>query len=145
MDNSSLKKYLEEPEKYIPYGFYCYNDNGVCPFWESKKGEYPDQEDGYCHYLNKSDWDLNEIKQYDYILTKSQNKDLVGKTVAEVFGFSSDENIDSVSGKKVHFGLSLIWDQCKECNINNSVDDEYLEHITVKNEPLNTEKESINE
>lgn len=107
---------MEEPEKHIPFGFYCYNKDGKCIFWESKKGEYPSQEDGYCHYLGKSDWELNEEKQHTFVVSRSKNKDLEGKTVAEIMGPNDD--IDSVSGKVMHFGLSLLWDQCKECSIN---------------------------
>ena len=74
------KKYTEKeaidaiPEKTV----YCYtrdknNKCILCPFWEHIKDK-EEQEDGYCHYLNRGDWELP--------------------------------------------GLGLLWDQVKECNIN---------------------------
>jgi len=106
---SKLKEYLKEPEKYIPYGYYCDN----CPFWDLLSEElYPYQENGYCHYLKKSDWDLNEER--DLIVIQSKNKEEIGKKVKEIF----KEEIDQKSNKKTHFPASLLWDECKECNIN---------------------------
>jgi hypothetical protein len=106
---------FELPEKHIPYGDYCFvNAHEVCPFWTQKVGEYPPNEDGYCHFLNKSDWDLNE--GCDPIIKKSPNKSVEGKKFSEVYG--QIDEIDPISGKKVHFGFSLLWDQCKECGIN---------------------------
>ena len=58
--------------KLIPKGMYCYDKDGICPFWRKNK-LYPEQLDGYCHLLKKGDW---EIKG------------------------------------------GLLWDQCKECEIN---------------------------
>lgn len=104
---------LATPEKYIPQGLYCYHHE-VCPFWDSKKGEYPDQEDGYCHFLAKSDWDINEESKDKTVIVTSQNKS-EETTFSEIYG---DEDIDVVSGKVIHFPLSLLWDQCKECDIN---------------------------
>lgn len=63
----------ESKESKIPKGPYCYDDRGLCPFWEKRKDK-PYQEDGYCHYLNFGDWE------------------------SETF--------------------SLLWDQVKECGIN---------------------------
>ena len=124
MKKSDLKKYLENPEKHIPDGFYCYNKDGKCVFWERKLGEFPSQEDGYCHYLGKSDWELNEERQHTFVIGGNQNEELNGKTVAEVFEEPTDDDIDPISGKVIHFGLSLLWDQCKECHINDKFEDE---------------------
>jgi hypothetical protein len=43
----------------IPYGCYCYDENGTCPYWDSdpSKGE---QRYGYCHCLGVGDWEDNE-------------------------------------------------------------------------------------
>lgn len=41
----------------IPKGCYCYDENGLCPHWE-KRHDKPEQENGYCHYLQKGDWDF---------------------------------------------------------------------------------------
>jgi len=57
----------------IPEGIYCYNEEGVCPYWSLVKDK-PYQENGYCSYLKLGDWEIE--------------------------------------------GLSLLWDQCKECNEN---------------------------
>ena len=40
----------------IPKGMYCYDDNGYCPYWSEDKS-LPEQENGYCAYLHKSDHD----------------------------------------------------------------------------------------
>ncbi len=112
---------LESPEKYIPYGMYCYDAgrNDKCPFWESKKGEFPHQEDGYCHFMNVSDWELNE--EYEgrgTIVYAKDNDEIVGKTIAELTA-DDEDTFCPISGKKEHFPTSLLWDQCKECGINN--------------------------
>lgn len=65
-------------ENAIPKGPYCYDDRGLCPFWEKREGK-PSQEDGYCHYLNFGDWESET--------------------------------------------LSLLWDQVKECGINDDFDE----------------------
>lgn len=61
----------------IPEGIYCYTHvKGkfvACPYWSLRKDK-PKQENGYCAYLGKGDWESDD------------------------------------------FGL--LWDQCKECNIN---------------------------
>jgi hypothetical protein len=59
-------------EELIPQGLYCYDENGKCPFWW-KDIDKPEQENGYCLYMKKGDWDL---------------------------------------------GGGLLWDQCKECGVN---------------------------
>ena len=115
----SMTKKLETPEKHIPFGHYCYENsrNEPCPFWDSKPEVYPNHEDGYCHYLNKSDWDLNEEGGGSKIIFVGDDGDqsIVGETMEEVFG---DDEIDQRTGKKIHFTTSLMWDQVKECGIN---------------------------
>jgi hypothetical protein len=65
------KKYFENPEKYIPKGFYCYEfmrkkgylKNGLplfklvnrCPFLDFDP-EKEEQNNGYCHFLEIGDW-----------------------------------------------------------------------------------------
>ena len=71
------EKYFINPEEYIPNGFYCYNGNNLCPFWDIDKSK-PKQNNGYCHYLKHADW------EQEYI--------------------------------------SLIWDKCKECDVNIDID-----------------------
>ena len=116
---------LEIPEKHIPFGKYCYEntDDGKCPFWERKSDEYPEYEDGYCHYLHKSDWDLNEENANGNIIhdISCMNNPLTDQTIEETFG--ADE-VDERTGKITHFPSSLIWDQVKECNVNMREPDE---------------------
>lgn len=37
---NNIEKYMIDPEKYIPKGIYCYDDNGKCPFWSIDKDKY---------------------------------------------------------------------------------------------------------
>lgn len=81
-------------EKNIPSGQYCYDVNGICPYW-SIDDNLPYQYNGYCSYLDKNDIEIN------------------GESVL----------IDVKTGKvenPLELGLpfSLLWDQCKECRIN---------------------------
>jgi hypothetical protein len=63
----------KEMEKRIPKGTYCYDENGLCPWW-SRNDDQPDQENGHCAYLEEGDWE--------------------------------------------NPGLGLLWDQVKECGVN---------------------------
>ena len=38
----------------IPLGDYCYDENGRCPYWSLV--ETPDEEEGYCAFLDEYDW-----------------------------------------------------------------------------------------
>jgi len=125
---------LETPEKYIPHGDYCYYNDANCPFWELKSGEYPPQEDGYCHYLHESDWDYNERSEAKIVYAK--NPDLVGTQVNDVF----DHEIDPISGKKTHFPISLLFDQVKSCNVNM---DDYDDTIIIQYDSNTGEKKEI--
>ena len=80
-------------ESVIPFGCYCYNAKGVCPYLGIKE-DRPEQYNGCCEFLNK--WDLELEKEKIY-------KDELG---LEVFG------------NELPFPNSLLWDQCKECGIN---------------------------
>ena len=84
----------------IPKGGYCYDENGICPYWSIRfppeinakinDGEYKTYQEiealndsqscGYCSFLDL--WDWNEG--------------------------------------------TLLWDQCKECNINDDDDSLYI-------------------
>ena len=72
----------------------------TCPYWEkdSTKDKY---ESGYCHYIEKGDWDLNREK-----LWKDPRS---GKT----------STAEEWSGY-----FSILWDQCKECYENMGEEDE---------------------
>ena len=45
----------------IPGGYYCHFSDmkKVCRYWSSKD-DLPYRENGYCSFLRKSDWDINE-------------------------------------------------------------------------------------
>jgi len=57
----------------IPVGIYCYDDKGLCEYWELRPDK-PPQMNGYCRFLKEGDWESRR------------------------------------------FGL--LWDQCKECGVN---------------------------
>ena len=78
----------------IPYGFYCYNVKGKCPYWSIKE-DRPEQYNGWCDYLRKGDLELER----EMVL-----RDMDGAN--EAFG------------NQLPFPVSLLWDQCKECNVN---------------------------
>ena len=82
----------------IPRGYYCHDSkdrNKICPYWRLDAIHIEEQENGYCEYLEKSDWDLNE-EEGDIEWTKSDGEKFV--TPAH----------DMV--------VSLLWDKVKECN-----------------------------
>lgn len=123
-------EYLEMPEKYIPHGDYCYAEQ-KCPFWDMKPGEYPEQEDGYCYLLGMSDWELNEFytSSNKVFVVQDGKTELVEDPTAELVG----DEIDPVSGLKMHFPYSLLWDQCKECNYNRDyLEDHEMVQVEVK-------------
>jgi len=104
MINKNKFKHLskEEKEKMIVKGIYCHDENGTCPFWDMDS-ELPYQANGYCHYLEKGDFEIDsEMEVADWhtnkILTKQERNELP-------------------------FLMSLLWDQCKECNINDDDED----------------------
>ena len=83
-------------ESLIPEGVYCYEILGPgsspgslhvknCPYWDRDDAQLS-QEDGYCHFLERSDWEDT--------------------------------------------GMGMLWDQCKECGINNALEDDELEGST---------------
>jgi hypothetical protein len=86
----------------IPAGCYCYDEKGKCPYW-SKVNNLPEQENGYCSYLGYNDYDRNtdigEIKwegQHGPVYTAPHD-----------------------------IPISLLWDQVKQCGINDDEDLNY--------------------
>ncbi len=96
---------MKKNRKLIPKGLYCYHVDKVsrngfripCPYWKLDTIHTDKQENGYCEYLKKSDWDINEE-------------------------YGDVEWIKSTGEKHVtyphEFPMSLLWDQCKMCGIN---------------------------
>lgn len=46
---------IAQAQALIPDGPYCYSKEGTCPFWD-KISHFPDQENGYCHFLKSGDF-----------------------------------------------------------------------------------------
>lgn len=90
----------------IPKGLYCYDKNGDCPYWSLNVYHEP-QYNGYCAFMEKGDWDLNKEKSW-----RVMYKD--GKIIPDA---------ELQSGEELGIPLSLLWDQCKECGINEEEDD----------------------
>lgn len=105
----------EEKEKLIPKGMYCYDKNGNCPLWDCDE-ELPNQMNGYCHYLEKGDMTLTD----------------------EAVVTDNDGNVLTDEQKwELPFGFGLLWDQCKECDLNDYTDEEYEEMEKEYRENLN--------
>ena len=49
-----IKKMKDQSK--IPKGFYCYDTNGVCPYWSINKNKSY-QNNGYCSYLKQGGWE----------------------------------------------------------------------------------------
>lgn len=92
-------KYTKEQLSKIPPSYYCesFDNRLTCPYWSIKK-DLPEQENGYCSLLGKSDWDINEERG------KLEWKNKQGKIVKIT--------------KPHEICVSLLWDKCKECDLN---------------------------
>ena len=101
-----MKKKIRKDKRKIPKGYYCYDHLelnkktgkfkivGWCPYWSNRKNR-PEQECGFCAYLNKGDWDIN--------------------AEAEII----DPHTGNIlRGNDIPFPVSLLWDLVKECGIN---------------------------
>ena len=95
----------------IPKGVYCYHDSRGerCPYWSSVSGR-ENQEDGYCSFLGKGDYEINrEVKEY------------------EITRYEGDKEIKSIErcGPDNPDCFSLLWDQVKCCGINEYTDEDW--------------------
>ena len=88
----------------IPKGGYCYGEKGTCPYWTLSEN-HPEQENGYCAYLKQGDWEINA----------STEKTLI------------DNHGKKWSPAEMPFGIGLLWDQIKDCGINEYTKDEEME------------------
>ena len=97
---------MNKDKSLIPKGDYCYSHiDGKqvnCPYWSTING-LPEQESGYCSYLGYGDAEDN---------AKHELYDTVEKKVIE----------DAP-------GMSLLWDQCKECGENLWTDEDWEQMI----------------
>jgi len=89
---------MDLSKEYIPKGDYCYDKSGLCPYW-SLDDSKPYQHNGYCSFLGRGDWDLNEEKTYQRIYKDGTKGELQ-------------------SANEIGLPMSLLWDQCKECGEN---------------------------
>jgi len=78
-----MKKIINKDQSVIPRGYYCYDSKGKCPYWQLREDK-PNQENGYCKFMEKGDWEMD---------------------------------------------IELLWDQCKECGINEYTDEELKDMI----------------
>ncbi len=81
----------------IPKGHYCYDEKGTCPYWSSKD-DLPEQENGHCSFLNKSDYELNEER-------------------GEMKWFNQKGEVSQIT-RPHEIPSSLLWDMVKECGEN---------------------------
>ena len=104
-----MKKYYQIPstltknaKKIIPHGDYCYDEKGLCPYWDIDD-DRPYQYNGYCWFLEQGDWELESEMTFK------------NKKTGEV-----------LRGDDMPIPVSLLWDQCKHCGINDEceLDDE---------------------
>lgn len=98
---------MEKDKTLIPEGPYCYtyDDNDVyilCPYWR-RIPERPEQYDGFCDYLEKGDIELS--------------KEMI---------FMDMQTNEEVMGDDLPFPAGLLWDQCKECGINDRIDEQFI-------------------
>ena len=98
----------------IPKGSYCYKFvkmtydkelklpvriTKTCPYWR-RIDHLHEQENGYCEYLKRGDYDRNNS---DEIFMEIDPKD---NTVRKRW-----------KAKEMPIGVGLLWDKCKECGI----------------------------
>ena len=104
---------MHKDESKIPKGFYCYHTdkNGKkinCPYWSNDPNK-PEQESGYCSFLEKSDQDINkEANEVEQKIIHCYPKEGKDKEVVYAPG--------TLPYPFNKFGL--LWDQIKECGIN---------------------------
>lgn len=101
----------------IPQGIYCYDEEGLCPYWSIDKDK-PFQDNGYCHFLKKGDWELKggliwdqckecniftEINEYDWSIKNKFQRFItrikLWKTIPKVYNLK--EKIDIVLKGKI--------------------------------------------
>lgn len=51
-----IRSQIGKDKSLIPKGIYCYDNLGFCPYWD-KSDEHPHQENGYCAFLERGDWE----------------------------------------------------------------------------------------
>jgi len=89
----------------IPPGMYCYNEHGNCPYGTTMilHDKIGPIEFDYCLFLKQGSmpnegWDNNEFERIQKLLNQTE---------------------DELWAEDGLLGPDLLWDQCKECGINN--------------------------
>lgn len=85
---------MRKSKQLIPKGYYCYDERGICPYWHCDEAR-PAQQNGYCAYMGKGDWDLNKEK-----------------------GWREEGSDEWKSAEEIGMPLSLLWDKVKMCGVN---------------------------
>lgn len=103
-------------ESVIPKGTYC----DGCPYWrhrsEIDNKEVNEYNFGYCLYLGKGDLEINSEKHWRRVYTKED-------------GTEAEGELRSADDEGMFF--SLLWDGCKECQINDDYDEEHWDFSGV--------------
>jgi len=87
--------------KIIPQGIYCYDEKGVCPYWKQKTID--------CINVKYIECEYTKMKS----ICNGYVEDLETKLLS---AYGNNENIDR------EFSSYLLFDQVKECNINDEED-----------------------
>ena len=58
-DKSQKELTRHQVKMMVPFGCYCYDGKGNCPFWD-KMEEFGHQSDGYCHLIQRGDFMASE-------------------------------------------------------------------------------------
>jgi len=103
-----IRKKVEDIKKRskIPRGYYCHdskNMDKICPYWRLDAVHTEEQENGYCEYLGKGDWDLNK------------EKTTIKESRRQEDGTYKETIYENTSWHDLGLTESLLWDQCKMC------------------------------
>ena len=67
--NVDIGEALDNPNRWIPIGDYCYRGSYLCPFWYCSIDRYIG-DNGYCSYLNMSDADYVDRDYLSFLWDK---------------------------------------------------------------------------
>ena len=74
---SAARKVRVDTRK-IPQGFYCYTQEGTCPYWDYSKVAkffYGAQSSGYCHFLHEGDFNSGTLILWDQCKCCCENEE----------------------------------------------------------------------
>lgn len=92
-----FKLFLMKTLGIIPRGHYCHFRRGTCRYW-SLRDDLPYHENGYCAFMEKSDWDINEETE-----------------TVEVTYYAQHRETHKSTESAHEFPVSLLFDKCKGC------------------------------